>query len=228
MTKILYVEDEAFLAQIVSETLEKEGYEIIHVLNGNEAIDVFNSYQPDICVLDVMLPVISGFEVAKKIRSINAQIPIIFLTAKNQTGDIVQGFQSGGNDYLKKPFSMEELMVRVDNLVSITKGNLKQSQKSQEFRIGDTYRFHPYKYLLEHDDQKINLSLKESQILELLCQNMNDITQRKDILFRVWNDDSYFNSRNLDVYIRKLRKHFSDEPSIQIITLKGVGYQFVI
>ena len=226
MTKILYIEDEAFLAQIVTETLEKKGYDVAHELLGSKAISTFSSFKPDICILDIMLPGMNGYEIAKEIRTLNTHIPIIFLTAKQQTQDIVDGFSAGGNDYLKKPFSMEELMVRIENLLQMANGTSKANEKSKEFKIGNDYIFYPYKYLLEHPNYKRSLSLKESQILEILCQNLNDTTKRKDILLRVWNDDSYFNSRNLDVYIRKLRKHFVHDSSIEIITLKGLGYQF--
>ena len=232
MSKILYVEDEVFLAKIVKETLEKEGYVLRHVLDGNQALTAFQSFEPDICLLDVMLPNRNGFEIAVDIRKKSERIPILFLTAKDQTEDLLEGFQSGGNDYIKKPFSMEELMVRIENLIKLSKGNEGQNRGAgksllKEITLGESFVFYPQKLSLDHPSEKKTLSMKESQILEILCQNKNAIVERKSILMSVWNEDSYFNSRTLDVYIRELRKHFAIDPSVQIITLKGVGYQFV-
>lgn len=231
MSKILYVEDEVFLAKIVKETLEKEGYELMHVSDGNQVLTSLNAFNPDICLLDVMLPNRNGFEIAKDISAKYSTIPILFLTAKDQTSDLVEGFKSGGNDYIKKPFSMEELIVRVENLLSLSKDkshNKKEKRISlKEIALGDTFVFYPQRLSLEHPKKSKTLSLKESQILELLCANKNAVIERKEILLTVWNEDSYFNSRTLDVYIRKLRKYLELDSSIQIITLKGVGYQFV-
>ncbi len=221
MTRVLYVEDEPFLAKIVKETLEKLDFDIIHIDNGNDAINCFDESQVDICILDIMLPGKSGFQIAEEIRMKNKHIPIIFLTAKNQTEDVVKGFKLGANDYLRKPFSMEELVVRIDNALRKSQGVTSYGNK-----IGIHFEFEKNKQLLTHPKGDIHLSFKESQILDMLISNKNETISRKDILIKVWGDDSYFNSRNLDVYIRKLRKYFSVESDVQIITLKGVGYRF--
>lgn len=227
MSKILYVEDEAFLAKIVKESMERNGHEVCHVSDGANAQKAFKEYTPEICILDIMLPNYNGYEIATQIRKINATVPIIFLTAKSQTEDLVQGFESGGNDYVKKPFSMEELLVRIDNLLQLSKGQKKEEIQSSKIAIGN-YLFYPIRQQLIIKDQIKTLSHKESMILELFTQHINGSIDRKEILLKVWGDDSYFNSRNLDVYIRKLRKYLSQDTSVEIVTLKGIGYSFVV
>ena len=228
MPKILYVEDEAFLAKIVSESLERLGHDVHHLPDGRNVQQAFIDQRPDICVLDIMLPVKNGYELAKEIRIINPNVPIIFLTAKSQTQDLVEGFQAGGNDYIKKPFSMEELQVRIENLMKLANGQTVKKTKTEIIQIGKHFTFHPIKLQLSSPSFSKVLSHKESQILQLLCHHINSTLNRKEILMKVWNDDSYFNSRNLDVYIRKLRNYFSDDDSIKILTLKGVGYHFAV
>lgn len=227
MPKILYIEDEAFLAKIVKESMERNGHQVHHVSDGARAQRSFIDFTPDICVVDIMLPNFNGYEIAGQIRKLNTEIPIIFLTAKSQTEDLVQGFKSGGNDYIKKPFSMEELLIRIDNLLQFAKGRTKINNQPQEINIGN-YRFYPIKQQLALRDETKSLSHKESMILELLSQHTNSSIERKDILLKVWGDDSYFNSRNLDVYIRKLRKYLAGDDAVKIVTLKGIGYSFVV
>lgn len=226
MKRIFYVEDEPFLAKIVKETLEGEGYSVTLIQDGESAIQSFEPSLFDLCVLDVMLPFFSGFEVAKEIRQRSSKIPIIFLTAKDSTEDVVRGFKIGANDYLRKPFSMEELMVRIEHLLSYQSGTINLD--SDTYRIGDNYVFSNSRMeLLSKDDTK-KLSHKEAIILTLLCKNLNQVTSRKDILLEVWGDDSFFNSRNLDVYISRLRAYFKENNNISILTLKGVGYRFIV
>lgn len=227
MIKILYVEDEPFLAKIVQETLEQKNYEVIHIANGAKVWNAFQIHDFDICVLDIMLPNKNGFEIAKELRAIS-DVPIIFLTAKNQTGDVVKGFDLGGNDYIKKPFSMEELMVRINNLLALSHKKPSTNTDTSEIKIGEQYVFNPQRLLLAHPKLSKTLSHKETMILKLLCQNINQVTERKDILIEAWGDDSFYNSRNLDVYITKLRGYLSDDPKVKIVTLKGVGYQFLV
>ena len=228
MPKILYVEDEPFLAKIVKESLESRDYEVVLVEDGEQAISEYERSAPEICVLDVMLPGKNGFDIARDIRQRDPQVPILFLTAKSQTDDLLQGFQSGGNDYIKKPFSMEELIVRIENLLALTSGARSTEMEADEIAIGDTFRFFPRKMQLQFGEEVRQLSHKESQILHLLCQHRHDRLERKKLLLEVWQDDSYFNSRNLDVYIRKLRKYLSRDERVQIITLKGIGYRFEV
>lgn len=224
--RILYVEDEVFIAQIVKESLEAKGFDVCHVADGGEAYSYYLSFEPQVCILDVMLPNEDGFSIAKKIRQKNQDVPIIFLTAKNQTQDVVHGFGLGGNDYLKKPFSMEELLVRVHNLLKMSKKENFKSAEPINISIGK-YQFSPLRYELIFEEQTQKLSHREVQLISLFCEKPNQIIERKEVLLNIWNDDSIFNSRNLDVYINKIRTYFEQDPDVQLITLKGVGFKFV-
>jgi DNA-binding response OmpR family regulator len=224
-TKVLYVEDEPFLGKIVKESLESREFEVNMIADGLLVMPAFEQYQPDICVLDVMLPNRDGFTLGKEIRKRQPGMPIIYLTAKNQTQDVIKGFQSGGNDYLKKPFSMEELIIRIQNLLQLV--NLKPVNKNTGINLGQ-YSFYPQKLELQMNGESRKLSHRETQLLQILAQHKNRPVERKKILKEVWGDDSFFNSRNLDVYITKLRDYLKSDEQVQIITLKGVGYQFVV
>lgn len=226
-TKVLYVEDEPFLAKIVKESLESRDFEVLMVADGEAVMSGFEEFKPDICLLDVMLPNKDGFTIGKEIRAHSAALPIIFLTAKNQTEDLLKGFQSGGNDYIRKPFSMEELIVRINNLLRLTGRQQQKQDKNESIGIGK-YLFSPHKFELRLDKQAHRLSHRETEILKILNNHRNQTVKRKDILLHIWNDDSFFNSRNLDVYIKKLRDYLKDDPSVKIVTLKGVGYCFVV
>jgi DNA-binding response OmpR family regulator len=226
-TKILYVEDEPFLGRIVKESLESRDFEVAMVSDGNEAAAAFKESLPDICVLDIMLPSKDGYAIAKEIRQVAAEMPIIFVTAKVQTEDLLKGFEVGGNDYLRKPFSMEELIVRINNLLQLTRVQ-KNGSTSQEIIAIGQYHFIPLRYELRLGDRTRQLSHRESTLLQTLIDNKNATALRKDILLKLWGDDSFFNSRNLDVYITKLRDYLKEDPSIKIITIKGIGYHFSV
>jgi DNA-binding response OmpR family regulator len=224
--KVLYVEDELFLGKIVKETLETRGFEVIMESDGADVVRSFEDEQPDICILDVMLPNRSGFELAEDIRKINDDVPIIFLTAKTQTEDVVQGFKIGGNDYIRKPFSMEELIVRIENALRVRKEDLPAD-------IGDSivmgkYNFHLNKQVLSNGTSERKLSYREAELIKYLYQNRNAVIDRRELLNHIWGNDSFFNSRNLDVYITKIRGYLKDDSSLEIITIKGVGYRFVV
>ena len=223
--KILYVEDELFLGKIVRESLESRGYDVVMESDGARVMDSFNKSKPDICVLDVMLPNKDGFTIADEIRELDEKVPIIFLTAKTQTEDVVKGFNIGGNDYIRKPFSMEELIVRIQNLLrnnsdGVTKGT------GDSVSIG-SYQFQLNRQVLSNDKEERKLSYRESELLKLLYHNRDKIIDRKDILNLLWGSDSFFNSRNLDVYITKLRSYLKEDPRLEIITIKGIGYRFI-
>jgi DNA-binding response OmpR family regulator len=207
----------------VKESLENRGFEVRHVTDGKEAISVYNTFLPDLCILDVMLPNRNGFSIAQDIHRDNPDLPIIFLTAKDQTPDILKGFSSGGNDYIKKPFSLEELIVRVENLLKLA-GEKVNNQS--EIIIGK-YIFNPLQFELVFKDEVRSLSHRESELLKILINDRNTPVMRKKILQAIWGDDSFFNSRNLDVYITRLRNYLKDDPNVRIVTLKGVGYQFI-
>jgi two-component system, OmpR family, response regulator VicR len=226
MTKILYVEDEVFLAKIVKESLQSRAYDVLHLLSGEHVLAHFIQYQPDICLLDVMLPIKDGLMLAKEIRAVNPSMPIIFITAKNQTTDVLDGFKAGGNDYIKKPFSLEELIVRIHNLCHLTSSNRTIQKDEQVFYIGK-YAFWPNKLEIIFDHVAKRLSYREGQILMLLAEHKNEVVNRKHILDTLWGDDNFFNSRNLDVYITKLRQYFKQDDQVQILTLKAVGYRLI-
>jgi DNA-binding response OmpR family regulator len=224
-TKVFYVEDELFLGKIVKESLESRGFEVIMESDGAKATAAYKKAEPDICVLDVMLPNKDGFTIADEIRELNEEVPIIFLTAKIQTEDVVKGFSLGGNDYIRKPFSMEELIVRIQNA-------LRNKNEAPKKITGDSvtmgkYNFQLNRQVLNDGKEDRKLSYRESELLKLLYENREKIIDRKDILNLLWGNDNFFNSRNLDVYITKLRGYLKEDPSLEIITIKGIGYRFV-
>lgn len=224
--KILYIEDEISLAKIVKETLEVRGFEVHHESSGQKAYPAYQEFQPDLCVLDVMLPVKDGFEIGNEIRHTDPGIPIIYLTAKSQTADMLEGFKAGGNDYIRKPFSLEELIVRINNLIHLTK-NISNTKKEDEFLKIGFFTLDYKRQLLTYEDKERKLSHKEANLLRMLAVQKNKVVERKTILQQLWGDDSFFNSRNLDVYITKLRGYLKSDTSVELITLKGVGYRLV-
>lgn len=223
--KILYVEDELFLGKIVLESLEQRGFEVLMETDGAKVINQFLQFSPDICVLDIMLPNKNGFELATAIRDLQEDMPIIFLTAKTQTEDVVKGFSLGGNDYIRKPFSIEELIVRIHNVLRIPKTAVIKGV-DEEVTVGQ-FIFQPHKQMLILGKDIRKLSYRETELLKYFYLNANELIQRRDLLNHIWGNDSFFNSRNLDVYITKLRGYLKEDPNLQIITIKGVGYRFV-
>jgi len=223
VTKILLAEDEPALGMIVKESLETKGFQVTHCKDGMDALQTFNTINPDALVLDVMMPKMDGFTLAKKIRAIDTQVPIIFLTAKSQTKDVVEGFESGGNDYLKKPFSMEELIVRINHLLQRKKLQLTTS----EILIGG-YSFQFKKQTLTFKGQApVKLTHREAHLLFHLNNNKNEVLDRKVILNKLWNNDDFFSARSMDVFISKLRKKLKQDERIQIINVRGFGYKLV-
>jgi len=225
--KVLYVEDELFLGKIVKETLEGRGFEVAMETDGASVMKAFRKEQPDVCVLDVMLPHKNGFELAEDIRNENDDIPIIFLTAKTQTEDVIKGFRTGGNDYIRKPFSMEELIVRIENVLRVKKDAIVIPITTDTLAVGK-YIFNLNRQVLAGNGEEKKLSYRESELLKYLWQNRNSIIERKDMLNAIWGNDSFFNSRNLDVYITKLRSYLKADTSLEILTIKGIGYRFVM
>jgi two-component system response regulator VicR len=224
--KVLYIEDEQFLGKIVSESLESEGFEVLWEMDGAEVMNLFSRFSPDICVVDIMLPNIDGYTLCRQIRALHPALPIIFLTAKTETSDLVKGFHAGGTDYIRKPFSMDELVARIHNQLQLRTGlGQLPPENREEIHIGK-YCFYPRRYELHAPSGIIRLSQRDMQVLSILASAPNRVTDRKELLLSVWGDDSFFNSRNLDVYIRKLREYLKEDPGIQIQTLKGKGYLF--
>lgn len=222
--KVLYVEDEVFLAKIVSETLQGRGYEVVLESDGGKALEQFTKEKPDVCVLDIMLPNKDGFAIADEIRDNDVQVPIIFLSAKSQTSDVVNGFKLGANDYIRKPFSIEELIIRIENVL---KNKTVKPEETEQVRVGE-YEFNMKRQTLNHSKEQRKLSYRESELLKLLYENRDKIVERSEILTLLWGSDSFFNSRNLDVYITKLRGYLKHDPAIEIITIKGIGYRFIM
>ncbi len=224
---ILYIEDEQPLGRIVSDTLEREGYSVIWESDGAKVLPHLTGSGPDICIIDIMLPGIDGYSLCRTIRGLFPGVPVIFLTAKTETADLLKGFEAGGTDYIKKPFSIEELIARIENQLKLS-GNIRVPEPGAAgIPIGSMMLF-PSRYELVTSDGVVKLSNRDMQVLQILNANRNQVVLRKDILLTIWGDDSYFNSRNLDVYIRKLRTYLKNEKGIEIITLKGNGYLFTV
>jgi len=221
--KIILAEDEPSLGQILKESLETRGFVVYHAVNGEIAYDYYLKKNPDILVLDVMMPKKDGFTLAKEIREQNTTIPIIFLTAKSQTKDVLDGFEYGGNDYLKKPFSMEELIVRMKALLDRSKMN----KDKDKIGIG-AYIFNYTKQELLLANETIMLTHRESQLLFYLSEKRNEILDRSFILKKLWGNDDFFSSRSMDVFISKLRKKLYKDPTIKIVNIRSVGYKLII
>ncbi|ASU32023.1 response regulator transcription factor [Mucilaginibacter xinganensis] len=226
--KVLYVEDEPFLARIVSDGLKSSGYNVKLVYDGSLAMDEYHATRPDICILDIMLPSKDGYEIANELRVSDPHLPIIFLSAKALTEDIVKGFKSGGNDYLKKPFSMDELLVRMEALLKRPAG-LKEGVQNEAAAI---YNFGNCMLDTVHQKLKTSagefaLSFKEMALLEMMILHKNTVLERQSALLKIWGEDSYYNTRSMDVFMTHLRKLLKDEPDIQIINIRSIGYKFI-
>lgn len=219
--KILLAEDEPSLGQIIKESLETRNFEVLLCEDGEIAFETYKKENPVLLVLDVMMPKIDGFSLAKKIRLENSEIPIIFLTAKSQTTDVVAGFNLGGNDYLKKPFSMEELIVRINALIKRSK-----APNPKNIEIGN-FIFNLEKQTLTSKSEFQTLTHREAHLLFHLIENKNEVLGRSLILKKLWGDDDFFNARSMDVFITKLRKKLKSDPSIQIINVRGIGYKLI-
>lgn len=220
--KVLLAEDEESLGMIVKESLESRDFVVFHAKNGAEALEFYNSKNPDILVLDVMMPLKDGFTLAKEIRENNKLIPIIFLTAKSQVSDVVEGFHHGGNDYLKKPFSMEELIVRIKALLS----RIALKPNLENLKIGE-YLFNHTKQTLQHTSEINQLTHRESELLFYLYHKRNQVLDRSFILNKLWGNDDFFNARSMDVFITKLRKKLKKDSSIEIKNIRGFGYKLI-
>ncbi|RZK38595.1 MAG: response regulator transcription factor [Pedobacter sp.] len=222
---VLLAEDEIALAHILRESLEERGFKVRLCPNGAVALKLYNELKPDIVVLDIMMPVLDGFAVAKQIRLNDKHTPIIFLTAKSQVKDLVAGFELGANDYLKKPFSVEELIVRIR--VQLNKqGILPTTPKITAYNIGD-FTFLANRNLISQNGVDKILTSRESDVLKMLCDSPQQVVSKATLLTTIWGNDSFFNARSLDVFVSKLRKYFNEDPNIKIINVRGVGYRLV-
>ncbi|MCM1319116.1 MAG: response regulator transcription factor [Muribaculaceae bacterium] len=221
---ILLCEDDENLGMLLREFLMAKGYIVDLCPDGEKGYKAFLKNKYDLCVLDVMMPKKDGFTLAQEIRAVNADVPIVFLTARNMKEDILEGFHLGADDYLTKPFSMEELVSRISAILRRVRG--KKEKEITMYRIGQ-FTFDTQKQTLVIGDVTKKLTTKESELLVLLCAHMNDILERNYALKNIWVDDNYFNARSMDVYITKLRKLLKDDPAIEIINIHGKGYKLI-
>lgn len=223
--KILYVEDDEALGFITKDELELVGYQVVHAKDGDEAITQFNENHFDIAVLDIMLPKKDGFSVAQEIRSKNEEMPIIFLSAKSLEEDRLKGFELGADDYLTKPFSMDELLFKLK--IFLKRRTLSNPSIKENYEVG-AFTFEPNNLSLSKNDQTFELTAKESDLLLMLVENKNNTVKREDILVKLWGKNDYFLGRSLDVFISRLRKYLVEDSSVEIQTIRGVGFKFVI
>lgn len=233
---VLLVEDEVTLAMIIKDTLEGQNFIIHTAADGEQGLRLFFDLRPDVLVTDVMMPRMDGFEMVRRIRQTDKCTPVLFLTARSAINDVVEGFELGANDYLKKPFGMQELIIRIKALVgkafSFTDAS---SKETTAFEIGD-YRFNSVSQRLTyagiaaspHADTEVELSHRESEILKRLCENRNQVVNTQNVLLDLWGDDSFFNSRSLHVFITKLRHKLSQDERIRIVNVRGVGYKLIV
>lgn len=220
---ILLAEDEPFLGKVIKESLEKQGYSVELAPDGKKAWELYKSREFLLCILDVMMPYKDGFTLASQIRNDNPKIPLMFLTAKSDIKDVTMGYASGGNDYLKKPFSLDELFLRVKELLRRAE---PQHEKSDAYTIG-SYVFLPKRQELKNNEKAVKLSYREAQLLALLLQHKNQVLDRKQALLLLWGDDTFFNTRTMDVYITRLRKKLEEDKSIEILNIRGFGYKLI-
>jgi len=223
--RILLAEDDPNLGLLLKNYLNVKDYDTTLATNGVQALKLFHKEKFTMCLLDVMMPEMDGFTLAREIRAVNPDIPIIFLTAKNLKNDVIEGFQSGADDYLTKPFSMEELVYRMAAIIRRTSRHESASAEGQ-YKIGG-FIFDVSKQLLTFNDQTQKLTTKESELLELLCSHRNEVLERNYTLKAIWTDDNYFNARSMDVYITKLRKYLKKDPTVEILNIHGKGYKLL-
>ncbi|MCG8476558.1 MAG: response regulator transcription factor [Cytophagales bacterium] len=225
-TKILVVEDDPNLGQILSEYLQVKGFEIRLCSDGQEGLEAFKSDSYQICLLDVMLPKKDGFSLAQDIRKLDKEIPFIFLTAKSMKEDAIRGLKLGADDYITKPFSMEELLLRLQAILRRVVVKNQSSAQVEQYRIGG-FSFLVEQQILKVGKEEKKLTAKESALLNLLCANVNKTLERSFALKTIWHDDSYFNARSMDVYIAKLRKYLKPDDQVKILTIHGEGFKLV-
>jgi len=225
--RILLAEDDRNLGSILKNYLDAKGYITSLCLNGQEAIETFSRKDFDFCVLDIMMPVKDGFAVASEIRTVNKKIPILFLTAKSMQEDKLKGFETGADDYLTKPFSMEELLMRMQAILRRTEDPNKNHENENIFHIGK-YLFDYNRQILSSHGSEQKLTSKEAGLLRLLCINANEVLERSSALNMIWHDDSYFNARSMDVYIVKLRKYLKEDPDVELLNVHGIGFKLVM
>jgi DNA-binding response OmpR family regulator len=226
--RVLLAEDDRNLGNLLKNYLEAKGHSTTLCVNGQEAVDAFRKNEFDFCILDIMMPIKDGFAVASEIRAADNNIPILFLTARSLQDDKLKGFEVGADDYMTKPFSMEELMMRMQAILRRTEEQVKPSDEENSiYHLGKyTFDFHRQVLTIHGKEQK--LTSKEAGLLRLLCDNANQVLERSTALTEIWSDDSYFNARSMDVYIVKLRKYLKEDPSVELLNVHGIGFKLVM
>ena len=225
--KVLLAEDEQTLALIIKDTLEAQGFIIETAKNGEEGLQKFFMEKPDVLVADVMMPKMDGFEMVKRIRLSDKHTPVLFLTARSAINDVVEGFELGANDYLKKPFGMQELIVRIKALAGRLITQTEEKEKKTDWIEIGQYHFNPTLQRLEYAGIETEMSHRESEILRRLCENRNQVVNTQNILLELWGDDSFFNNKSLHVFITKLRHKLSKDSQIRIVNVRGIGYKLI-
>lgn len=219
--KLLLVEDERTLAGIIRDTLNEKGFDVQVAYNGMEGLELFSKIRPDVVVTDIMMPSMDGFTLVRKLREADRRIPVLFLSARSSADDVVEGFELGGNDYLRKPFAMSELIIRVKSLLGRT-SDIRENRQTV-FKLG--------KFTFDSEHWKLDdavMSARESEVLLHLCRNFGEIVSIHTLLTDIWGEDTYFNNRSLNVFITKLRHRLSSDPSVSIINVRGVGYKLIL
>jgi len=224
--KIMLAEDDPNLGTILKAYLEAKGFGVKLFVNGDEALKAFLKEPFEFCILDVMMPIKDGFTLAKDIRRIDKNVPILFLTAKNMQEDVIEGFKVGADDYLTKPFSMEELLLRINAISRRAVPSKNQESHKTFYHIGK-YTFDFSRQILSIEGEDLKLTSKESSLLKMLCDKMNDVLDRSLALKRIWLDDNYFNARSMDVYIAKLRKYLKKDPTVELLNVHGKGFKLI-
>lgn len=222
--RILLAEDDKNLGMILKAFMDSKGFPTTLCLNGAEAFRVFNRDDFDLCLFDVMMPEMDGFTLARQIKMNNQFVPLIFLTAKKEQEDILEGFEIGADDYITKPFSMEELLARVK---AVLRRSAFVKTQPMIYRLGD-FTFDAPRHILSNANETKKLTSKESDLLLMLCENMGSTLERAVALKQIWDEDSYLSARSMDVYITKLRKYFKDTPNVEILNVHGVGFKLVV
>ena len=222
--RILYAEDDETLAFLTKDNLEQHHYEVDHFADGSLCLQAFSSNQYDVCLFDVMMPGIDGFALAEAIRKINHEIPILFLSAKTLKEDKLKGLRIGADDYLVKPFSIEELVLKIEIFIARSKKNNISNKKT--FQAG-SFKFDPGNFILQKGKQQIELTQREAELLQYFLEHKNEVLKREQILTAIWGQDDYFFGRSLDVFISRLRKIFADDKSIKIENLHGIGFKLI-
>ena len=228
--KILFAEDDVNLGAILAERLKQKGFKVIHCSDGEKALKEFKNDKFDLLILDIMMPLKDGFSLAREIRITDESTPIIFVTARSLKEDVIKGFHSGGDDYITKPFSMEELLMRIQAVLRRTSSRIEKVEENAETDIFEFSEvvFNSVIQSLQVRDQTYKLTSKESELLKILCNNMNEVVPRDVALRKIWGDDTYFNGRSMDVFISKLRKLMKEDSRIEIMNVHGKGFKLVV